>query len=84
MSFLNVGFNNFVNLDKIIAIISPDSAPSKRMIQNYKENNLLIDATSGRKTRGIVILSDDRILLSSLSPLALTSRILNKKENINE
>lgn len=68
MSFLNVGFGNFANMDKIIAIITPDSAPSKRMIQNYKENNLLIDATSGRKTRGIIVLSDNRVLLSALSP----------------
>lgn len=84
MSFLNVGFGNFANMDKIIAIITPDSAPSKRMIQNYKENNLLIDATSGRKTRGIIVLSDNRVLLSALSPEALAARIVNKKESSNE
>ncbi len=84
MSFLNVGFGNFANMDKIIAIITPDSAPSKRMIQNYKEKNLLIDATSGRKTRGIIVLSDNRVLLSALSPEALAARIVNKKESSNE
>ncbi len=84
MSFLNVGFGNFANMDKIIAIITPDSAPSKRMIQNYKEKNLLIDATSGRKTRGIIVLSDNRVLLSALSPEALAARIVNKKESLNE
>lgn len=84
MSFLNVGFGNFANMDRIIAIITPDSAPSKRMIQNYKEKNLLIDATSGRKTRGIIVLSDNRVLLSALSPEALAARIVNKKESLNE
>lgn len=84
MSFLNVGFGNFANMDKIIAIITPDSSPSKRMIQNYKEKNLLIDATSGRKTRGIIVLSDNRVLLSALSPEALAARIVNKKESLNE
>jgi extracellular matrix regulatory protein A len=81
MSFVNVGFGNLVQTDKIIAIVSPDAAPIKRLVQIAKENNLAIDATSGRRTRGVIALSENRVVMSALSPDAIYTRIQNNDRN---
>lgn len=77
MSFVNVGFGNLIQTDKILVIVSPDAAPIKRLVQTAKENNLAIDATSGRRTRGVVVLSENRVVMSALSPDAIYTRIQN-------
>ncbi len=77
--FVNIGFGNIVNSDKIATIINPDSAPAKRMIQKAKEEGLLTDATQGRKTKAILILENGSLVLSALQPETLAGR-LNQME----
>lgn len=74
---VNVGFGNMVSSDKVIAIISPDSAPAKRQVQMAKENHTLIDATQGRKTKSIIFTIGDRLILSALQPDTLAGRFHN-------
>lgn len=71
---MNIGFGNVVNTDKVIAIISPESAPAKRQIQQAKENKTLIDATQGRKTKSVIFTSNDKIIVSALAPETLSGR----------
>lgn len=64
MNLINIGFGNLVNSDRIISIVSPDSAPVKRIVQTAKENGSLIDATHGRKTMSVIITDSDNVILS--------------------
>lgn len=75
MGFLNVGFDNMVALDKIVAIISPEGAVAKRIVQYAKENHYLIDATTGRKTRSLVVTTDHYVVLSAIQADTLVSRV---------
>ncbi len=75
MKLVNIGFGNMVNSARIIAIVSPESAPIKRMISDAKENGMLIDATHGRKTRAVVIADSDHVILSYLQPEKLGERL---------
>lgn len=79
---MNIGFGNIVNADKIIAMITPDSAPAKRMIQKAKEESRLIDATQGRRTRAVIFTENDRVILSALLPDTLSGRM--KKADCTE
>ncbi len=71
---VNIGFGNLVNADRIVAIINSDSAPAKRIVQNAKEHNQLIDATQGRRTKSIIITDTGQIVISSLQPDTLSGR----------
>ena len=71
---MNIGFGNMVNTDKIISIISPDSAPAKRLIAQAKDAKTLIDATQGRKTKSILFMTNDKMSLSALTPETLAGR----------
>ena len=71
---INVGFGNMVSLDRIIAVISPESAPVKRMIQDRRDEGYLIDATLGRKTRGVIITDSNHIILSAIQPETIGHR----------
>ena len=73
--FMNIGFDNMVSVDKIIAIVSPESAPVKRLVQEAKENGRVVDVTHGRKTRAVVITDSQYILLSAIQPETLTGRV---------
>ena len=75
MSFLNIGFDNMVATNKIVAIISPDGASVKRLIQYAKENHCFVDATTGRKTRSVIVTSDGYIFLSAIQSDTLVSRL---------
>ena len=68
IKLINVGYGNFISSSRIIAIIGPDSAPVKRMVQEAKEERRLIDATYGRKTASIFIMDSDHVILSALPP----------------
>ena len=81
MLVLNVGFGNVVLMSRVIAIISPDAAPIKRMVQEAKDSKTAIDATCGRKTRAVIIMDSGHIVLSSLQPETLTARIDNNLGN---
>ena len=74
MKLLNIGFGNAVAMERIIAIISPDSAPVKRMISDAKERGILIDATYGRKTRAVVVTDSGHIILSGLQTDTIIGR----------
>ena len=76
---MNIGFGNIVNADKIIAMITPDSAPGKRMVQKAKEESRLIDATQGRRTRAVIFTENDRVVLSALLPDTLSGRMKNNE-----
>lgn len=75
MTFLNIGFDNMVATDKIVAIVAPEGASVKRLVQYARENHRLIDVSSGRKTRAVVITSDDYILLSAIQTDTLAGRM---------
>lgn len=73
-TLIHIGFGNMLNADKIIAILQPDSAPVKRMVQHGKEAGLVVDATQGRKTKAVLLMENDRIVLSALTPETLALR----------
>ena len=68
MKLINIGFGNMVNADRVITIVSPDSAPIKRLIQDAREKGALIDASYGRKTQAVLIMDSDHVILSGISP----------------
>ena len=71
---INIGFGNLVNTDKVISIVSSDSAPAKRLIQRGKETDALIDATQGRRTKSVIFTENNKIILSALQPETLAGR----------
>lgn len=75
MNFINIGFGNMVSVEKIIAVVSPDSAPIKRIISEAKDSNMIIDSTCGRKTRAVIIMDSDHVVLSALQPETLINRL---------
>ncbi len=72
---INMGYGNMVNSDKIVAVIKPDAAPVKRMIQTAKDNGTAIDATCGRKTKAVIIADNGVIILSALLPETISARV---------
>lgn len=72
---INIGYGNMVNSDKIVAILKPEAAPVKRMVQNAKDNGTALDATCGRKTKAVIITDTGIPVLSSLLPETIASRI---------
>jgi len=76
MKFVNVGFNNILNADRIVAVIGSDSAPSKRLIQDAKDMGRAIDCTSGRKTRSILVMDSDHVILSAIQTETLAARLV--------
>ncbi len=82
--FVNVGFGNIVNADKIVAIVSPDAAPIKRMVQNAREEGRVIDATQGRRTKAVMVTEDGYIILSALQSDTIGRRVHYEKNNIEE
>ena len=83
MKLINIGFGNFVSADKVIAVVSPDSAPIKRIIQDAKEQGMLIDATYGRKTRSVIIAESEHIILSAINPESLGNRAVIEEVDDN-
>ena len=75
MKLINVGFGNMVSAQRIITVVSPDSAPIKRMVQEAKERGMLIDASYGRKTRAVIIMDSEHVILSSVQPETVAGRL---------
>ena len=71
MKLINIGFGNLVSADRLVAVVGPDSAPIKRMVQEARDRGVLIDATYGRRTRAVLIMDNDHLVLSALQPLSL-------------
>jgi len=74
--FINVGYGNMVSADKIAAIINPEPAPIKRLMQEARESGRIVDATHGRKTRAVIFTNTDYIILSSLQPETISQRVI--------
>ena len=75
MKFINIGFGNIVNVGKIVSVVSPESAPIKRVVQMSKASSTLIDATFGRKCKAVIITDSDYIVLSALTTETIAARI---------
>lgn len=75
MKLINIGFGNMVNASRVVAIISPESAPVKRIIQEARDSRVLVDATYGRRTRAVIITDSDHVVLSSLQPETVANRL---------
>ncbi|MBR3948091.1 MAG: DUF370 domain-containing protein [Clostridia bacterium] len=75
MKLINIGFGNMINANRLVAIVSPDSAPIKRIIQECKERGTLIDATQGRRTRAVIIMDSDHVILTYLQCETVANRL---------
>ena len=79
--FINIGFGSLVNTGRVVALVSPESAPIKRIIQDAREKGHIIDATYGRKTRSVLIMDSGHVVLSLITPETIGSRLSNINEN---
>ncbi len=80
MKLLNIGYSNVVSLDNVVAMVAPDSAPVKRIITEAKSKGTLIDATYGKKTRTVIVMNSDHVVLSALEVSTLAARTEGKNE----
>lgn len=76
---INIGFGNVVSANRVIAIVSPESAPIKRMVQEARERKIVIDATCGRRTRAVIITDSEHIILSAVQPETVAHRLADKE-----
>lgn len=76
---INIGFGNIVTANRIVAIVSPESAPIKRTIQEARDKGVLIDATCGRRTRAVIICDSDHVILAAIQPETVAHRLLTKE-----
>ncbi len=81
MKLINIGFGNIVSAERIISIVSPESAPIKRIIQEAKDSKMAIDATYGRRTRSVIIMDSGHVILSAVQPETVAGRVENYDEN---
>jgi len=80
MKLVNIGFGNMVNADRVVAMIAPDSAPVKRMVQDAREKGMLVDASYGRKTQAVVIMDSGHVVLSGIPLDTVTGRIAEEPD----
>lgn len=80
MKLINIGFGNMVAANRLVAIVSPESAPIKRIIQDARDNGCLIDATYGRRTRAVIITDSDHVILSAVQPETVANRIVEYED----
>ena len=83
MKLINIGFGNMISAERLVAIVSPESAPTKRIIQDAKERGTLIDATHGRRTRAVIITDSDHIVLTYLQSETVANRIEEENNDIS-
>ena len=82
LNFVNIGFGNVISATRIVAIVTPDSAPIKRLKEDARERGKLVDATQGRKTRSIIVMDSDHVILSAIQTETIAQRLVlqNQKE----
>mgnify|MGYP002688244727 FL=1 len=80
MKLINIGFGNMISAGRLVAIVSPDSAPIKRMVQEARDRGVLIDATYGRRTRAVLIMDNDHLVLSALQTETVANRLAGERE----
>ncbi len=81
---INIGFGNMVSATRLIAIISPESAPVKRLVQDARESGRLIDATYGRRTRAVIVMDSDHVVLSPVQPETVANRLSTREPSSGE
>lgn len=81
VQLINIGFGNIINANRVVAIVSPESAPIKRMISECRDRQELIDATYGRRTRAVIIMDSGHIVLSAIQPETVSHRFMTQKGN---
>lgn len=84
MQLINIGFGNIVSAERIISIVSPESAPIKRIVQEAKDSKVAIDATYGRRTRSVIIMDSGHIILSAVQPETIAGRVGNDSQDVEE
>ena len=84
MKLINIGFGNMISAGRLIAIVSPESAPIKRMVQEARERGVLIDASYGRRTRAVLVMDNDHVVLSALQPETVANRLEDEKDTGEE
>ena len=80
MQLINIGFGNMVSSARLIAIVSPESAPITRIVQDAREQGRLIDATYGRRTRAVIVMDSDHVILSAVQPETVAARLNDNEE----
>ena len=81
IKLINIGFGNIVSANRIISIVSPESAPIKRIITEARDRGMLVDATYGRRTRAVIITDSDHVILSAVQPETVAHRLVNKESS---
>ena len=84
MKLVNIGFGNMVSSSRLVAIVSPESAPIKRIIQDARDRGSLIDATYGRRTRAVIITDSDHVILSAVQPETVANRLDDEDEDVDD
>lgn len=84
MKLINIGFGNMVSSGRILTIVSPESAPIKRIVQEAKDRSMLVDATYGRKTKSVILMDTDHVILSAIQPESIAARVSGKNEAAEE
>lgn len=80
MKLINIGFGNMVSSQRVLAVVGPESAPIKRIVQEAKDRGMLIDATYGRKTKSVIIMDTDHVVLSAVQPETVAGRAAGRSE----
>ena len=84
MKFINVGFGNMVAADRVVALVSPESAPVKRLIGEAREGGRVIDVTCGRRTRAVIVTDSDHVILSAVQPETVANRVVDQYDDEDE
>lgn len=84
MKLINIGFGNMVSANRLVAIVSPESAPIKRIIQDARDKGVLIDATYGRRTRAVIVTDSDHVILSAVQPETVANRVVDQYDDEDE
>lgn len=84
MELINIGFGSMVAAERLLAVVAPDSAPIKRVIQEARDRGMLIDASFGRKTKAVLLMDTDHVILSAIPPQTLCARWMDKQEQEEE
>lgn len=84
MKLINIGFGNLVSFEKLVAVVSPEAAPVKRIVQDAKAKGMLIDATCGRKCKAVLVMENDHVVLSAISSEAILNRTTESEDQKDE
>ena len=84
MKLINIGFGSMVSASRVLAVVAPDSAPIKRVVQDARDRGMLIDASYGRKTKAVIVMDTDHVILSAIAPETISARWMDKQNTIYE